>query len=140
VETYEALQRSMPNNLATSLSYAQALNETGTPAGGLRAQSLLRPIARRSAHDPGFQRIFARASELAGDEVRAGEAHAEVAFLNGRAEDALNQLRRLQQRNDLDYVQRARIDARITEVTPVVLEMQRQGIGPDGRRRSDPRS
>lgn len=139
-ETFEALYRSMPNNLATSLSYAQALNETGTRESGLRAQNLLRPIARDWAGDPSFQRIFARASELAGDEVRAGEAHAEVAFLNGRAEDALNQLRRLQQRNDLDYVQRARIDARITEVTPVVLEMQRQGIGPDGRRRSDPRN
>lgn len=140
VQTYELLHQSMPDNLATSLSYAQALNETGTGEGGLRAQDLLRPIARSSMHDPGFQRIFARASELAGDDVRAGEAHAEVAFLNGRAEDALNQLRRLQARNDLDYVQRARIDARITEVTPVVLEMQRQGIGPDGRRRTDPRN
>lgn len=139
VETYESLHRSMPNNLAVALSYAQALNETGTREAGLRAQTLLRPIARSSAADFSYQRILARASELAGDDIRAAEAHAEVAFLNGRAEDALNQLRGLQQRNDLDYVQRARIDARITEVTPIVLEMQRQGIGPDGRRRSDPR-
>jgi beta-barrel assembly-enhancing protease len=140
MRTYDALHRDVPNNLAISLSHAQALNDTGTVDAGQRAQVVLRPISSRSTGDYSFQRIFARASELAGDHVRAAEAHAEVAFLAGRAEDALNQLRRVQQRDDLDYVQRARIDARITEITPIVLEMQRQGVGPDGRRRGESRS
>ncbi len=60
--------------------------------------------------------------------VRAGEAYAETAFLNGRAVDALNQLEALKQRDDLDYYQRARIEARIAAITPVVLEMERQGM------------
>ena len=45
--------------------------------------------------------MFARACELAGDKVRAGEAHADAAYLNGRAEDALNQLKDPSQSSDL---------------------------------------
>ena len=38
------------------------------------------------------------------------------------------QLNTLKKRPDLDYYARARIDARIAAITPVVLELQRQGI------------
>ncbi|MBP6627115.1 MAG: M48 family peptidase, partial [Arenimonas sp.] len=93
-----------------------------------RAQEVLRPLLATSGEDPLFQRSFARASELAGDLVRAGEAYAEAAYLNGRAVDALNQLDALKKREDLDYYQRARIEARMAAITPVVLEMERQGI------------
>lgn len=134
---YDELHSRIPENLAITLSHAQALIDVGDAQAGARAMNLLRPIARRSLGDYSFQRIFARAAELAGDEVRAAEAHAEAAFLAGRAEDALNQLRRMQSRDDLDYIQRGRIDARIAEIHPIVLEMQRQGIGPDGRRRGE---
>jgi predicted Zn-dependent protease len=65
---------------------------------------------------------------MAGDPVRAGEAWAEAAYLNGRPEQALLQLNTLKKRDDLDYYARARIDARIAVITPVVLELQRQGI------------
>ncbi len=74
--------------------------------------------------------MFARACELAGDPVRAGEAHATAAYLNGRAEDALNQLKQLLKRNDLDYYQRSRIEARIAELTPIVMELRRRKIKP----------
>ena len=60
--------------------------------------------------------------------VRAGEAYAEAAYLNGRAEQALVQLDILRKRDDVDYYARARIDARIAAITPVVLELRRQGI------------
>jgi hypothetical protein len=61
-------------------------------------------------------------------------AYAEAAFLNGRAVDALNQLAALKRREDLDFYQRARIEARMAAITPVVLEMQRQGIDPEEQR------
>lgn len=124
----------LPGNRAIALAHASMLGEVGTPEAGRRAREVLRPLLAHSAGDPVFQRSFARACELAGDEIRAAEAHAEVAYLNGRAFDALSQLEALQKRDDLDYVQRARIDARIAQLTPVVLEMQRQGIGPRARR------
>jgi predicted Zn-dependent protease len=65
---------------------------------------------------------------MAGDPIRAGEAYAEAAYLNGRPEQALLQLNTLKKRSDLDYYARARIDARIAAITPTVLELQRQGI------------
>ena len=79
---------------------------------------------------------YARANEIAGEPVRAGEAWAEAAYLSGRPEQALVQLNNLKKRDDLDYYARARIDARIAAITPVVLELRRQGIrDPDLRKR-----
>ncbi|MBS0582837.1 MAG: hypothetical protein JSS42_07025, partial [Proteobacteria bacterium] len=74
---------------------------------------------------------FARACELAGDPVRAGEAHATAAYLNGRAEDALNQLKDISKRSDLDYYQRTRIEALIAAMTPLVLDLRRHKIRPE---------
>ena len=130
-ERFDALLARHPDSRAVRLTYAQVLGEAATPAAGRRAQEVLRPLLATSAEDPLFQRNFARASELAGDIVRAGEAYAETAYLNGRAVDALNQLAGLMKRGDLDYYQRARIEARMAAITPVVLEMQRQGVRPE---------
>jgi predicted Zn-dependent protease len=125
---FDALAVRMPGSRAVALTYAGALNERNTPAAGKRAQALLRPLLASASNDPVFQRTFARASEIAGDPVRAGEAYAEAAFLNGRAEQALVQLNTLKKRDDVDYYARARIDARIAAITPTVLELRRQGI------------
>ena len=125
---FEALATRMPGSRAVALTYAGALNERNTPAAGKRAQALLRPLLASASDDPVFQQTFARASEIAGDPVRAGEAYAEAAFLNGRAEQALVQLNTLKKRDDVDYYARARIDARIAAITPTVLELRREGI------------
>ena len=133
-ERFDTLLARHPDSRPVRLTYAQALGEMSTPASGRRAQEVLRTLMASSAEDPVFQRSFARASELAGDTVRAGEAYAETAYLNGRAVDALNQLAGLMKRDDLDYYQRARIEARMAAITPVVLEMERQGIRPEEQR------
>ena len=104
------------------------LAERGGAEAGQRAVSVLRPLLGRAATDPLFQLTFARASEIAGDPVRAGEAYAEAAYLSGRPEQALIQLNTLKKRSDLDYYARARIDARIAAITPAVLELRRQGV------------
>ncbi|TDK28785.1 M48 family peptidase [Luteimonas aestuarii] len=131
----DSLLERMPHNPAVALTYARVLVERDTPESGRRAQAVLRPLMRSSAEDPMFQRTFARASEIAGDPVRAGEAWAEAAFLSGREEQALVQLNTLKKRDDLDYYARARIDARIATITPVVLELRRQGIRDEDLRR-----
>jgi predicted Zn-dependent protease len=132
---FEAILRSMPQNRPAALTYARTLAERNTPAAGKRAQAILRPLLGQSGEDPEFQQVFARASEIAGDPVRAGEAYAEAAYLNGRAEQALVQLNTLKRRTDLDYYARARIDARIAAITPTVLELKRQGIRDEDLRR-----
>lgn len=129
-QRFEALLKKYPRHLAISLTYARNLGETGTADAGRRAQILLRPLLAQSADDPGFQKSFGRASELAGDTNRAIEAYAEAAYLNGRPEDAVKQLGSLLKQENLDYVQRARVEARIAAITPEVLEMRRQGVKP----------
>jgi predicted Zn-dependent protease len=125
---FEGLLARMPGNRAVALTYAGLLGERNTPAAGKRAQAVLRPLLGNSGEDPVFQSVFARASEIAGDPVRAGEAWAEAAYLNGRPEQALVQLNILKKRDDVDYYARARIDARIAAITPTVLELRREGI------------
>ena len=125
---FEALRRRMPRDPAVAITYAQVLAERKDPSAGRKAQEALRPLQAGAGGDPSFQRTYARASEIAGETVRAGEAWAEVAYLTGRPEQALLQLRTLKEREDLDYYSRARIDARIAQITPVVLELRRQGI------------
>ncbi len=136
IQRLQRLTQQMPNNRPVALTYARVLNAQGGAEDGRHAQSVLRPLLSRAGSDPVFQQEFGRANELAGDSVRAGEAYAEAAFLNGRPEQALVQLQNLKRRDDLDYYARARIDARIAAITPQVLELRRQGIkDPDLERR-----
>ncbi len=125
---FESLLDRMPTNRAVGLTYAGILDERDSLAAGKRAQAVLRPLLASAADDPVFQQTFARTSEIAGDPVRAGEAYAEAAYLNGRPEQALVQLNTLKKRSDVDYYARSRIDARIAEITPTVLELRQQGI------------
>lgn len=125
---FETLLRQAPSSRPVALTYARVLAERGNAAAGRRAQAILRPLLGGAGDDAVFQRTFARASEVAGDLVRAGEAHAEAAYLGGRPELALVQLDNLKKRADLDYYARARVEARIAAITPTVLELRRQGI------------
>ncbi|GAB2611084.1 M48 family metalloprotease [Lysobacter erysipheiresistens] len=125
---FARLLRGAPNNRAIALTYARVLSERNTVEAGKHAQAVLRPLLARSSEDAAFQRTYARASEIAGEPIRAGEAYAEAAFLSGRAEQALVQLNTLKKRPEVDYYARARIEARIAQITPVVLELHRQGI------------
>lgn len=132
---FESLVRRAPTSRPIALTYARVLGERGTAAAGKRAQVVLRPLLPTSGDDAVFQRVFARASELAGDTARAGEAHAEATYLSGRPELALVQLDNLKRREDLDYYARARVEARIAAITPMVLELRRQGIRDKDARR-----
>jgi predicted Zn-dependent protease len=125
---FEALLARMPTHRALALAYARLLGERDTREAGARAVAVLRPLLGSVGSDLPFQQAYARACEIAGEPVRAGEAWAEAAYLSGRPEQALVQLNNLKKREDLDYYARARIDARIAAITPTVLELRRQGV------------
>ena len=125
---FESLLAQMPTHRALVLSYARVLGERNTRDAGTRAVAVLRPLLGSAGNDPLFQQAYARANEIAGDDVRAGEAWAEAAYLGGRPEQALVQLNNLKKRATLDYYARSRIEARIAAITPTVLELRRQGI------------
>lgn len=124
----ERLAANFPGNRAILIGYADELTRTATEANGRKAAELLRELLARYPDDPAVQQSYARAAEVAGQELRALEAHAEVALLNGRPVDAMEQLRRLLERPKLDYYQRARVEARIQAITPWVLEVEREKL------------
>ncbi|HEY0230965.1 MAG TPA: M48 family metalloprotease [Dokdonella sp.] len=127
LKIYEQLDSDFPGNRAITLAHADALLALADEKNARRALELLRPLVERYSDDPDLQKSYARANQLAGDKVRAAEAYAEAAYLGGHAEDALNQLKALSKQADLTYYQRSRIDARITQLTPTVLELRKRG-------------
>lgn len=131
LQRYARAEKSFPYNRALALAHADALVQHGDKAAGKQAQELLRSQLSKDDEDPDMQVSFARACELAGDSVRAGEAHATAAYLNGRAEDALNQLKDIAKRGDLNYYQRTRVEALIAQMTPLVLDLRRHKIKPE---------
>ncbi len=131
LQRYARIEKAFPNNRALALAHADALLQYGDKNAGKQAQELLRAQLARDDEDPDLQTTYARACELAGDSVRAGEAHATAAYLNGRAEDALNQLKQIAKRSDLDYYQRTRVEALIAQMTPIVLDLRRHHIKPE---------
>ena len=124
----QGLAEIAPDHRAVQLAYADALNATGEIANGREAMRVLRPIVARYGSDPTTQAAFARACELAGEDARALEAHAEVALYTGRPYDAMEQLKRLLERPGIDYYQRARVEARVEELKPYMAELERQRI------------
>ncbi|MGN2249719.1 M48 family metalloprotease [Frateuria sp. GZRe14] len=133
---YARLNTRSPRNRAVALAYAKALTAGGDTAEATLAASLLRPLLD-NADEPEVYRSYARASDKAGDSVRAGEAYSDASYLSGRPFDAMEQLKRLLKRDDLDYYARARIQARIADLTPLVLELRKRKVqtedNPDGR-------
>jgi len=121
---FVALTERFPNHRVVVLSFSQALLQSGLRADALEAVELIRPTLPRYTQDPSLVEMLGRAYELAGDEVRAGEAYARAAALRGAYQDALLQLQALQDRRLLDYYQRARIDAQIAALTPVVIALR----------------
>lgn len=120
-----------PDHRAVQLAYAEALNAIGSKRSGEQAMAVMRPLLVRHGSDPSTQAIYARACELAGEESRALEAHAEVALYTGRPYDAMEQLKRLLERPGVDYYQRARVEARIEELKPYMAELERQRVRKD---------
>ncbi|HEX7816991.1 M48 family metalloprotease [Dyella sp.] len=132
---YAELNRLSPHNRAIALGYAEAL-VAGNADDAVQAANMLRPMLD-DTDEPSVYRAYARASEKARDPVRAGEAYADASYLSGRPFDAMEQLKRLLKRPDLDYYARARIQARITELTPLVMELRKRRVqtedNPSGR-------
>ncbi|WEN14347.1 M48 family metalloprotease [Rhodanobacter sp. AS-Z3] len=127
---YAELNNQSPRNRAVALAYASALTVGGDKAQAQLGATLLRPLLD-NASEPEIYSAYARASDKAGDSVRAGEAYADASYYSGRPYDAMEQLKRLLKRDDLDYYARVRIQARISELTPLVMELHKRRIKTD---------
>ncbi|WP_233843148.1 M48 family metalloprotease [Dyella sp. 2HG41-7] len=130
LDIYAALNTQSPRNKAIGVAYANALDQGGTKAQASQAAQMLRPMLE-DTDEPDLFTAYARASERAGDSVRAGEAYAQASYLSGRPFDAMEQLKSLLKRNDLDYYARARIQAHIAELTPLTMELRKRRVSTD---------
>jgi beta-barrel assembly-enhancing protease len=133
-ERYQRLLAERPGHRVISIAFARSQIERNTADAGERAAEVLRPLMPLHGDDPSLQELYARANQLAGHQVRAAEAYAQAFFLRGKFEDAMHQLEQTAARNDLDYYERARIDAQVAEWRPVVLRERRRSL--DEARRS----
>jgi predicted Zn-dependent protease len=133
---YAELNQQSPRNRAIAMAYAKALTEGGSQDEARQAASMVLPMLDNN-DEPELYRTYARAADKAGDSVRSGEAFADASYLSGRPFDAMEQLKNLLKRPDLDYYARARIQARINELTPLVMELRKRRVqtddNPDGR-------
>lgn len=129
---YADMAADSPDNPAIALPYARALLDNAKPEPARKAAALLKPLLDAS-EDPNLYSTYGRACDVAGDLDRAAEAYADATYLSGRPEDALAQLKRLAAKPDLDYYTRARVDARIADLTPIVLELRRRGTRTDNQ-------
>ncbi len=127
ITSLAALYDNFPGNKAIALEYGEALLSENDPGQAETASVVLRQQLVSQKDDPALYALYARAANLAGDEIRATEAIAESYYQRGGIEEALSQLESLSRRSDLDYYQRARVSARLIELRIEAGESGRPG-------------
>ena len=116
LDTLSELYQIFPGNKAIALEYGNALLFDNDPVQAETASVVLRQQLVSQKDDPTLYALYARAANLAGDEIRSTEAIAESYYQRGGVEEAISQLDGLLKQSDLDYYQRARVSARLTEL------------------------
>lgn len=125
LERLAGLYHGFAGNYAISMAYSNALLYENRPGRADTASVILRQQLLTHPDDPTLYALYARASNTAGNTIRAKEAIAESYYLRGGTYEAVTQLQELVNRDDLDYYERARIAARLNELQ---IEMVKQGL------------
>jgi len=125
IDQLAGLYQNFPGNHAISMQYSEALLKSQKPQQAETAAVVLRQQLLTHPNDPRLYELYARSANIAGDSVRAKEAIAESYYLRGGIHEAAMQLQELANSADLDYYQRARITARITELR---MELAKLGL------------
>ncbi|MBT8061922.1 MAG: M48 family metalloprotease [Gammaproteobacteria bacterium] len=130
IEILGSLYHSFPGNHAIAMQYAKALLANEDPQRAETASIILRQQILYRDEDPALFALYARSANIAGDKVRATEAIAESYYQRGGIKEAIEQLERLTQKEDLDYYERSRVSARLMEMRNEIADMR------DGERSS----
>lgn len=125
---YDELQNFYGNRHPVTAGHAEALMQAGRPA---EAERLLRQLVRQRPGDVAVQRRYAHVADAAGAHVEARIAIAESYYLEGRAFDALQQLRQAQSEPGLKAQDRERLQARFDEIMRRLPEKQREKLEKD---------
>ena len=117
------LSNSFPGNHIIAMAYSETLLRNNGEGDAEQASKILRAQLRKYKKNPTLYELYARSSNLMGDEIRAAESMSEAHFLRGNLTEAVVQLQTLIRRNDLDYYERARMTDRLNELQ---LELSRE--------------
>lgn len=115
VDILAELYQSFPGSAAVTVQYVDALMHENDPQLAARAATVARAHLRDHPRDLRMTEMLARAADRSGDSVRALEALAESYYLRGGVSEAIVQLEKAIARDDLDFYQRARINARLND-------------------------
>ncbi len=113
LEEFETLHQAYGQSTMIALAYANALLRSEDSNDSAQAASILQNQLRRNPDDPRITELLAHAADRAGDPVRAAEAVATNYYQRGGLPQAIEQLQRVLEREDLDYYDRARISAKL---------------------------
>lgn len=125
-QRYLRLMEQHPGNLAVARAYAEELLMRGNNDSAAEAKALLKPLLARFPENAGLYLQYSRAADQTGDWVRAEESFAQYTFLLGQVYDSVTQLETLLKKPELNYYERARIEARLNEIRPILAEIQRE--------------
>lgn len=113
LEEFESLHQAYGQSTMIALAYANALLRSEDTEDATQAASILQNQLRRNPDDTRITELLAHAADRAGDPVRAAEAVATNYYQRGGLPQAIEQLQRVLEREDLDYYDRARISAKL---------------------------
>jgi len=128
LEVYRNLYRDYGHSGPIVIAYAEALLHEDDAEQASLASSLLREQLRRTPDDTRLTELLARAADRAGDEIRAAEAVATNYYQRGGLPQAIEQLQRILERDDLDYYARARVSARLDQMRVEQLRVTRENL------------
>jgi len=116
LDEFHRLHLSYGHSTLVALAYADALLKSEREEDALEAVDILLQQQRRNPDDTRISEMLARAADRAGDPVRAAEAVATNYYQRGGLPQAIEQLQRVLDRDDLDYYDRARISAKLDQM------------------------
>lgn len=136
LEEFESLHLAYGQSTMVALAYANALLRTEDPDAAARASDILQQQLRRNLDDTRITELLAHAADRAGDPVRAAEAVAANYYQRGGLPQAIEQLERVLERDDLDYYERARITSKLDRMRVERLRTMREPEGGQSRQLS----
>ncbi|NEZ03365.1 M48 family metallopeptidase [Wenzhouxiangella sp. XN201] len=116
LDELESLMRQYPGSRQVTIEYARTLMHERDTERAAKATQVLRDYLQHHPDDLPRTELYARAADRAGDHVRAAEALAESYYMRGGIWEAIVQLERVIEREDLDYYQRSRIGSRLNQL------------------------
>lgn len=135
LDQLESLYHAYGHSTAVALAYANALLHSESVESAGRASDVLQQQMRRNPEDSRITELLAHAADRAGQPVRAAEAVAANYHQRGGLPQAIEQLERVLERDDLDYYDRARISAKLDRLRVERLRTLRED--PPGQSRQD---